>query len=669
MSLRLLSHDTSESEHLHGFEDCFSGYHQICLEKPYRLIESGNSLCEMMGYSPAELHLHCGDDYSLLVCPDDRDKYAAFLDSLAEKVQTRSLRYRMQRKDGTVFPVCDVSSSRRLEDGKLYAFSVVFDISEWPETRPFGDIISDLLPYGFLQCSREKYPHITYINQPLHDFLFIGNYSDEWEQNIKDNLFFLVPFEERDQFRHYLELADENVHPIHIDHHAFRGDGTLAHLTGWLSTVPGKNGKPEYGLLYREVQDVHVDPDSVKETSYFPVLKRSYNAIMVLNLETKIVECIHGLERSPIGSLAGLQMTFESAKQIFMNNYIYHEDKPMMEAFLAQICDPKDNWNGRTVIQVEFRLTAAGALYRFLGVAVHLDSEQVLLCCRDITQPAYLGAQDLENKTLHSLYDWMDFLSTCKEGTIGMLLLEETKEGCSLLYGSASVLHYLGLDTEESYHRSKQPTLAECLAAADMTQEEFDDLASGKSIYLWSRSAPTAYQFQLKCQLYPNGDRTLYVIWCSKEEIQPDADTGVKRIFARTFGHFDLFLDNTPINFSSAKEKELMALLIDRNGGTLTPTEAVSYLWEDEAYDERTSARYRKLAMGLKRTLAKYGIDSIIINHNGVRSIDVSAIRCDYYELLAGNVKYRRAFHNSYMTDYSWGEETLATLWNYSDEK
>jgi two-component SAPR family response regulator len=111
-----------------------------------------------------------------------------------------------------------------------------------------------------------------------------------------------------------------------------------------------------------------------------------------------------------------------------------------------------------------------------------------------------------------------------------------------------------------------------------------------------------------------------------------------------------------------------MALLIDRNGGTLSPNEAISYLWEDEVADERTSARYRKLAMGLKRTLRKYGIENILINHNGIRSIDTSAIRCDYYELLAGNAKYRQAFHNAYMTDYSWGEETLASLWNYSSE-
>jgi DNA-binding SARP family transcriptional activator len=139
-----------------------------------------------------------------------------------------------------------------------------------------------------------------------------------------------------------------------------------------------------------------------------------------------------------------------------------------------------------------------------------------------------------------------------------------------------------------------------------------------------------------------------------------------KGIFARTFGHFDLFVDGSPVTFSTPKEKELMALLIDRNGGTLSSSEAISYLWEDEEPDERVTRRYRKLAMHLKKTLESYEIDHILITNHGVRSINVSALTCDYYELLAGNEQYRKAFHNSYMTDYSWGEETLASLWDYS---
>jgi hypothetical protein len=297
-------------------------------------------------------------------------------------------------------------------------------------------------------------------------------------------------------------------------------------------------------------------------------------------------------------------------------------------------------------------------------VAVHLEANRVLLCCRDITHLTYSGAKERENKTLHTIYDWMDYLSTnSSDGALGMLMLDKTPEGCSLLYGSSSVLRYLGLDSEDSPHRSTPPTLAECLAAADLTQDEFDDMVAGDNLYLWSRSAPDAFQFKLTCKTYSRGNRTLYIIWCSQSDL-PESKQAAPRVFARTFGHFDLFVGTTPITFSSGKEKELMALLIDRNGGTLSSSEAISYLWEDESVDERTSARYRKLAMGLKRTLEKYGISDILISHNGVRSVNTAAIRCDYYEFLAGNEKYRKAFHNAYMTDYSWGEETLATLWN-----
>jgi hypothetical protein len=70
--------------------------------------------------------------------------------------------------------------------------------------------------------------------------------------------------------------------------------------------------------------------------------------------------------------------------------------------------------------------------------------------------------------------------------------------------------------------------------------------------------------------------------------------------------------------------------------------------------------------MGLKRTLTQNHIEHILINHNGIRSVDTQAFTCDYYELLAGNEQYIKSFHNSYMEDYSWSEKTLGTLWDYS---
>jgi PAS domain S-box-containing protein len=652
-------------------ENCLSGYHRICLDPPYRLDTVSPDLCRLLGYSEEELRLRCGEDYSLLVCPRDQERFLAFLDRLAQGEQSLTLRYAMVRQDGTLLSVCDAATSRRLEDGKLYAFSVVSDVSHWPEARGVGDLVSGMMPYGFLQCTCEDPPRITYLNQALIQKLSAGEPSDHWTNAVEKgvDVFLLIPMEERDRFHLCLGLAQQSDWPIQIDHHACRTDGTRIHLTGWLSRAPGDDGQEEFSLLYTQMEDGDPTGAPVQGTAYFPVLKRSYNAIFQLDLDTNMVECIHGLEKSPIGSLLGIKMTLPSAAQICLNNYVCAEDRDMMMAYLTRINGPESEWEGRSALQVEFRLRQGGELSHVLAVAVHLDESHVLLCCRDVTQLTYSSAREKELNTLHALYRWMDFLSGAKEGNIGMLMLEKTPEGCSLLYGTSSVLRYLGLDTEDTAHRSTPPSLAECLEAADMTQEDFDELASGKSMYLWSRISPDLFQFQLTCKTYTHGDRTLYVLWCSHEGSETEANSTRNRVFARTFGHFDLFVDNVPITFSSVKEKELMALLIDRNGGSLSPAEAVNFLWEDEAADkQRASARYRKLAMGLKRTLEKYGIEDIVLNHNGIRSVDTSAIRCDYYEYLAGNEKYRQAFHNAYMSDYSWGEETLSSLWNHPND-
>lgn len=138
-------------------------------------------------------------------------------------------------------------------------------------------------------------------------------------------------------------------------------------------------------------------------------------------------------------------------------------------------------------------------------------------------------------------------------------------------------------------------------------------------------------------------------------------------VFIRTFGSFDVFVDGEVVYFSSAKEKELMALLVDLRGGTLSPARAVSLLWEDEPADSTVRQRYRRLASNLGKTLRKYKIDYIIGgNGRGVRCLLQSEVTCDYYEMLKGNAEYAYSFAERYMDEYSWGEGTLASLTSLS---
>ena len=75
-----------------------------------------------------------------------------------------------------------------------------------------------------------------------------------------------------------------------------------------------------------------------------------------------------------------------------------------------------------------------------------------------------------------------------------------------------------------------------------------------------------------------------------------------------------------------------------------------------------TLARYRKVALRLKNTLAEYGIPGIVEAVDGKRRIVTELVRCDLYDYLSGDEKYAQLFKGCYLTNYSWGENTLAEL-------
>lgn len=151
-----------------------------------------------------------------------------------------------------------------------------------------------------------------------------------------------------------------------------------------------------------------------------------------------------------------------------------------------------------------------------------------------------------------------------------------------------------------------------------------------------------------------------------KEEVLP----GRKEIFIRTFGRFEVFVDGKPIEFKSSKAKELMALLVDRQGGIVTTEEALTYLWEDKPDNDSNRSLCRKVMQRLHNNLEQYGIDDIIVRHSRGRSLETSKVACDYYQYLdEGNEEGKPAFYGEYMTNYSWAEETLSRLLEYEDTR
>ncbi len=135
-----------------------------------------------------------------------------------------------------------------------------------------------------------------------------------------------------------------------------------------------------------------------------------------------------------------------------------------------------------------------------------------------------------------------------------------------------------------------------------------------------------------------------------------------KRVFIKTFGHFDVFVDKKPIMFRSGKAKELLAFLVDRQGGTVSTDQVICALWEERPNDEATQNLCSKVSKNLCKELEMYGVQEIFIASRGIRRVDTELFDCDLYALLAGEEKAKRQFVGEYMLDYSWAEERMGQL-------
>lgn len=158
----------------------------------------------------------------------------------------------------------------------------------------------------------------------------------------------------------------------------------------------------------------------------------------------------------------------------------------------------------------------------------------------------------------------------------------------------------------------------------------------------------------------------------TKEELQYAVESAYllskrkkKKIYARTFGYFDLFVDEKPVMFKSAKAKELLAYLIDRRGGIVTSEQIINVLWEDRPNDEATQNLCSKIVKTLKKELKEIGAENMLISSRGNKRVDIQVFDCDLYDFLEGKKELRERYIGEYLLDYSWAENRTAQLDKY----
>ena len=135
-----------------------------------------------------------------------------------------------------------------------------------------------------------------------------------------------------------------------------------------------------------------------------------------------------------------------------------------------------------------------------------------------------------------------------------------------------------------------------------------------------------------------------------------------KRVFAQTFGNFELFVDGKPVNFKYTRTKEVVALLINNRGAQTTNGEIIASLWEDDGDPEKKTSYLSNLRQDLQNTFSRLKLNGIIIKQRGSMAIATDRIECDLYDWLEKKKDSKYHYLGDYMNQYSWPEYRHAEL-------
>ncbi len=137
----------------------------------------------------------------------------------------------------------------------------------------------------------------------------------------------------------------------------------------------------------------------------------------------------------------------------------------------------------------------------------------------------------------------------------------------------------------------------------------------------------------------------------------------VQSIKIHMFGTFDLFVNDTLMEFNSTKAKEMLALLIVYRGRTLTKNKIIEHLWPEKEYS-KADVLYRYARWKLIETLRTYAILDFVHFSNAKLNLNTSMnIQCDYWDFLDCKLSLEenenRYRDDIFLREYDWALEYL----------
>ena len=645
-----------------------SGFRQYTFGDTVQLTFISQNLCDMTGYTKEELdNGHSSDVFASLIFPADRGLYHALWEDARTTRTTASAEYRILRKDGSLLFVRDTVTVSQRSDAPLTAYAVLTDITAIKAENQNLRFINDTVPCGMVKFACTKNPEVTFINRRLLDILRFPE-AREGEINYlelcRTNIFLTIPMEERNRFAKFLDRVYASDSPISGELSVLRCDGSKARLYGWVTKVKDCDGREEFQCVCIDVTERYHTKRAGETERYLNALSEVYEKIFEYDFANGTVKYVSG-GSDTFSRIRNLPMHMEEATAQWVTNTVCAEDRIQVQRFFTDVFAQKPTGDTRPP-QIQYRVEKNGSVYPYSGIFLKVDQSIALFCCRRVQSDSEAEALRSENQNLKNQNE--NIQEMFMRYSDGVAAFEVMDDRVTPLFASDNACEFFGFTKNEWLPLMKQSTtVKDFVARSAVDYEKFSEfLRTGEAEFTYyDIVTDTERRIKAICShKQADGSAPRYVMLYKMDSpaTSARADSDRPRVTVRTFGYFDIFVNDKPIAFRNKKAKELLALLVDRRGGYVTSEQAIGYLWENEPANPVTLARYRKEALRLKNTLEEYGIGHIMESVDGKRRIIPEQVDCDLYGYLAGKEEYAGAFKGSYLTDYTWGEMTLGEL-------
>lgn len=619
-------------------------------------------LCEFTGYDKEFFISSDSDKFRFLVFKSDQKKYDGNIKQLCEKAQTLFLEYRLKNKKGQLFYVKEEATSV-FTDSQAYIISTFSDITELKNQNENLLFLNKVLPCGIARFTYSEQAKITYLNEQMKAILKLPKDVETNTYIENSNLYFMIPPQDRRKFQLFLKQVFLNDKAIMGQMNVLRFDGSIARLHGWVAKIKNKNGQDEFQSVCVDITDTYNQQKENFTDKYIQALSEVYDRIFEYDFSKRTVTYLKGNGISSFSAVKNIPMQMQEAIENWINNTIPPQDQNRVKDFFQNVIKHKNSNQSQTLPLIKYTaLSNEGKFKNYLGVFIKLDDDTSLFCCRNVTDKKFL-LQD--ESSVNNFQDKANIQQVNSPFSDGIIAFEINNELVRPMYTSENICKFFGYSLEEWLSLSKNPKpLKEFVTHSNVAFQDFLNLiknGEAEFTYFDQNLKSTNKVKAISSKLGSKENETQYIflynIYHKEKKLSKK-----NSVFIRTFGYFDVFIDDKPILFRNKKSKELLALLVDRKGGYITSEEAISFLWEDEPASTITLARYRKVALRLKNTLEEYNIANIIESVDGKRRLVLENVKCDLFDYLENQKENAHLFKGSYLTNFSWGETTLGEL-------